>query len=201
MTDDIDTDALSWLDLPATAPTPEVRAVFDRTRERIGYIRNNQRVAAHRPGLLVGLDALSRGVQFAPEIGLSAREREIIALVVSSENHCEPCVVTHASLLREITGDDFFVARLSINPAHVDLAERERALVDYALAVTRHPGEIVEDDIDDLRAAGLSDGDILDAAAIAAYFNFSNRLNSAIGLLPDERAYWTSRHAAPSDAE
>jgi uncharacterized peroxidase-related enzyme len=184
---------VSWLDLPAPPPSGAVQAVLDRTREKLGYVRNGQAALLARPELLLGQDALSRAVNANAESGLVPKERELIALVVSSENRCEPCVLGHASALRGITGDPFWVERVQVNYRHAPLSTRERALADYALAITRAPGAIEPADLDRLRAAGLSEAEILDAAAIAAYFNFSNRINSAIGVAPNPEAYAAHR--------
>ena len=48
-----------------------------------------------------------------------------------------------------------------------------------------------------LRAAGLAETQIIDAAAVAAYFNFSNRLNSALGVPPNLESYTAHRGAGP----
>ena len=197
MTDAIPAGAVdapaSWLTLPAPAPAGEVEALLDRTRETLGYVRNGQRALLPRPALLLAQDALSRAVNGNAESGLTPKERELIALVVSSENRCEPCILGHAAALRGITGDPFWVERVQVNHRHAPLSLRERALADYALAITRAPGAIEAADLDRLRAAGVSEAEILDAAAIAAYFNFSNRLNSAIGVAPNREAFAAHR--------
>ena len=68
------------------------------------------------------------------------------------------------------------------DPAAVPLDRRQRALVGYALKLTRTPAQISADDIEDLRAAGLTDAGIHDAAAVTAYFNFVNRIAQGLGV-------------------
>ena len=183
----------SWINPPEAAPSNEVQALLERTREKLGYVRNGQRALLGRPELLLAQDALSRAVNGTTGSDLSPKERELIALVVSSENRCEPCVLSHAAALRGITGDPFWVERVQVNFRHAELSERELALAVYALKITRAPGSIEEADLSRMRAAGLSEAEILDAAAVAAYFNFSNRLNSAIGVTPNPEAYAAHR--------
>ena len=72
--------APSWLDLPPAPSTPELDALFDRTRDKLGYVRHSQRATAHRPALTLAQDALSRAVNSDAPDGLSRRERELIAL-------------------------------------------------------------------------------------------------------------------------
>lgn len=181
--------AISWirLDVPPK-PSAEVQLLLDRTKEKLGYVRNGQIALLHRPGLVLGQDALSRAATQDPDSDLSRRERELITLVVSSENRCDPCVFGHAAALREITGDPVFVDKVTVNFRHAGLSPRERALADYVLKITRTPGEVEPEDLDVLRRAGLAETEIIETAAVAAYFNFSNRINSALGVAPNLEA-------------
>lgn len=63
-----------------------------------------------------------------------------------------------------------------------DLTPRERALLDYAAKLTRTPWEMEEADLEPLRAAGLSDVDILDANLTVAYFAYVNRIAQGLGV-------------------
>jgi uncharacterized peroxidase-related enzyme len=185
--------AASWLRLPPATPDAAVQALLDRTCAKLGYIRHGQAALLHRPAVVLAQDALSQAVNHDAESGLSRTERELIALVVSSENRCQPCVLAHAAALRELTGDAFRVEQVTINYRHAGLSGRERALADYALRVTHDPGGLEAEALEPLRAAGLAELDILDAAAVAAYFNFSNRINSALGVPPNEEAFAAHR--------
>lgn len=71
---------------------------------------------------------------------------------------------------------------LAASPEEARLSERTRALVTYAVKLTQEPAHLAEEDLAPLRAAGLSDGGIHDAAAIVAYFNFVNRLAEGLGV-------------------
>lgn len=88
----------------------------------------------------------------------------------------------HGEALRALTKDDELLAALERDPASAPLALRSRALVDYALKLTRTPYAVTEADIAALRQAGLSDAAIHDAAAIVAYFNFVNRMASGLNV-------------------
>jgi uncharacterized peroxidase-related enzyme len=67
------------------------------------------------------------------------------------------------------------------------LPPRMAALCRYALALTVEPGTVRRSDVDALRAAGLSDRDIVDANQVTAYFNYVNRIADGLGVeLEDE---------------
>jgi uncharacterized peroxidase-related enzyme len=182
--------APSWLNLPDPAPlTPEVKAIFSATRDKLGYVRNQQRVLAHKPAYLAAVTALGDAIVRDPDGVLSPCERELMALVVSVENRCEACVFAHAAALRERSGDPAWVATIEVNFRRAELSPRERALADYALKATRAAAEIEPADLQALRDAGVPEEGVLEAAAIVAYFNFTNRLNSALGIRANAEAY------------
>jgi uncharacterized peroxidase-related enzyme len=185
-----DARRVAWITPPDEASLPEeVRALFARQRERNGAVHNSALVAAHNPAVLLAQSAFS-GALFDPEGGsLTPRERELIAVVVSAENRCEPCTVGHTAKLRQLTGDANWVDTLAINYRRARLNARDRALADFALRITRASAEIEEADLAQLRAVGLDDAAIVEAATVAAYFNFSNRLTSALGVRPHAETF------------
>ncbi|PWC12366.1 peroxidase [Brenneria roseae subsp. americana] len=185
--------SLSWLKLAETPLTGDVLDVIERTAAKVGHRRNTQLILAHYPDLLIAQDALSRALNQPQDSGLTAQERELIAVVVSAENRCAPCVFAHAATLRQISGDPVWVGQIEVNYRHASLTLRERALADYARQITQAPQNIEPEHLDALRQAGLTERDILDAAAIASYFNYSNRLNSALGVKPNVEAYLDAR--------
>ncbi len=75
--------------------------------------------------------------------GLTAREREVIATVVSGENRCAYCHTNHANKLGKVAGDWSFGQRVAIDHHQVaELTDRERALADLAVAVNNDPQSI-----------------------------------------------------------
>lgn len=68
------------------------------------------------------------------------------------------------------------------DPDRAPLEPRQRALVDYSLLLARTPGRMTEEALLPLRRAGLTDRDIHDACAVAAYYCFVNRLASGLGV-------------------
>ena len=65
------------------------------------------------------------------------------------------------------------------------LSQRERAMLDFAVKLTAEPWLIEEDDRARLRRAGFSDRDIWDIAAVAGFFNMTNRVASATDMRPN----------------
>ena len=79
-----------------------------------------------------------------------------------------------------------FAEKLRDDPDGIQLDARERALVDYAAKLTRAPADMRESDLDAMRAAGLSDRDILDTNLIVGYFAYVNRIADGLGVRLEE---------------
>ncbi|TAJ25036.1 MAG: hypothetical protein EPO68_00550 [Planctomycetota bacterium] len=72
-----------------------------------------------------------------------------------------------------------------------ELSSRERALCAFAERLTRAPGRMDRGALDELRAQGLDDVALHEAAQIVAYFNYINRVADAlhVDLEPDMPGY------------
>ena len=185
---------ISWLRLPAAPVTPAVHEALAATVAAVGYVRHQQNVVAHRPAFLTTLGALATVVLRGQENALTLDERELIALVVSAENSCDACVIAHTAALRSFGRDEQWAEQVAVNYRRADLTPRERALCDFALKVTRSASEVVPEDLDAMRAAGVPEEGLLDAVAVIALFNFTNRLNSGLGIHPNREAYQSHRN-------
>lgn len=92
---------------------------------------------------------------------------------------------SHEPDLRSEVKDDEKVRSIQSDYRDVDLGAATRALLDFATKLTRAPQEMMRTDIEALRSAGFSDEDIVDAAQLAGYFNYSNRVMDSLGIEPE----------------
>jgi uncharacterized peroxidase-related enzyme len=83
--------------------------------------------------------------------------------------------------------------RITLDYRRAGLNERSTAMLDYAVKITRNPVECSEADVQRLRQLGFSDQAIFDIAEVAAMFNFTNRLASAAGMLPNREYHSLGR--------
>ncbi len=63
-----------------------------------------------------------------------------------------------------------------------ELDEATRAVLDFAVKLTRTPGEMKPSDVDTLRQHGLSELAIHDVVQVTAYFNYINRIADGLGV-------------------
>ena len=68
------------------------------------------------------------------------------------------------------------------DPTTDRLDDRRRAIVRYALKLTRTPGAVTRDDVDDLRRHGLGDADVLAVAEVVGYYAYVNRIADGLGV-------------------
>jgi uncharacterized peroxidase-related enzyme len=123
--------------------------------------------------------------------GLSLIEREMIAVVVSRANDCFYWIRHHGAGLRRLLKDADRARAIGKDYREVDLSPRERAMLDYAVKLTRDPGSMSPDDVATLKGAGLTatlkgagltDSEVLDICQVTSYFNYVNRLADGLGV-------------------
>ena len=185
---------LWWLHLPpVTAPKGEVAVDFQNTGTTLGHIPNVMLALANAPEPFLAMRALYRSIMEDPDAILSRAERELIALVVSVENRCDLCVIGHSSVLRKLTQDPYNVGVIEVNYRRAKLSSRERVLADFAVSVTLSPAAIEPACLNRMRTVGMTEKEILEAAYVAAYYNMSNRLMSALGVKSQREAFFANR--------
>jgi uncharacterized peroxidase-related enzyme len=170
----------------------DLRARVGLVAEKSGFVPNVFRALARRPAELRAFldyhDALMDS-----DDGLSRAERELVVVATSGANHCTYCIVAHGAILRVRTKDPEIADRVASNPWGVELSRRERAIVDLALLIATESAALTEAELDDARAAGLSDDEIWDVGAITALFAMSNRLAHLTALRPNPEFFLMGR--------
>jgi len=174
-------------DLPA-----DLRTRIEEVQEKAGFVPNVFLALAHRPDELRAFLAYHDAL-LLKDGGLSKGEREMIVVATSGANNCLYCVVAHGAILRVYEKKPLIADQLAVNHRKADITPRQKAMLDFALKVTRASHEIGEMDFDALRAHGFDDEDIWDIAGISAFFGLSNRMASVINLRPNDEFYLMGR--------
>lgn len=188
--------ALPGVPVPSREQVSEATGRYwDKCVEKLGFYPNVLKAYSFDDKKLAGFTAMYNELMLG-ESGLSKLEREMIAVAVSSVNRCYYCLVAHGAAVRELSGDPELGEMLVMNYRVARLPPRQRAMLDFAVKLTERSWTIEEEDRRALRAVGLTDRDIWDVAAVAAFFNMSNRMASAIDLMPDRAYHGLGRGAA-----
>ena len=101
--------------------------------------------------------------------------------------------MAHGAALRVLAKNPYIADQITANYRHADLTPRQRAMLDFAVKVTAHSAAIEAADFEELRRHGFSDSDIWDIGAIAAFFNFSNRMANMAAMRPNAEFYTMGR--------
>ena len=179
------TDTGSHFEVPEESTLPDdLRKLFAKARERLGFVPNVFRVYSYRPQRLSAWFAHYRQLH-EPSENLSAADREMIAVVVSAANGCLYCLVAHGAALRAELGDGVLGERISYDWRRAGLDARARAICAYAEKLTLDPRRVEEADQQSLRDVGLTPEEAWDVIEITAMYNFTNRLAMGTNMLPN----------------
>lgn len=173
------------VDLPET--DGPLRTLFETYTERFGFLPNVLRLYGVRPKQAVSFfspDGFYREVMFG-ESGLTPAEREMIAVAVSVTNGCAYCTASHSAYLRQKSGDPALADAVRADWRSAPLTERQQAMLAYAVKLTVEPKGVGAADVAALRAHGFSEADIVDITQVAATFNYTNRVLSALDVEPN----------------
>ena len=172
------------LELPPATLSPGMQRYFDKCREKLGFVPNVLLAYAFDMAKLESFVAMYNDLMLG-ESGLSKLEREMIAAAVSSQNRCYYCLTAHGAAVRQYSGNPLLGEQMVMNYRVARISRRQRAMLDFAVRLTIEPWAVEDDDRDALRRAGFSERDIWDIAAVAGFFNMSNRVASATDMRPN----------------
>lgn len=186
-------EPVSWLAMPTgDALDPSMAKLFSKAEEVLGFVPNVFAGYAIRPThFRPWFDHFRAIMQGDSE--LTKAEREMICMAVSSENNCLYCLVAHGAELRQLLDDPILGDRIAFDYRRAGLDGRTTAMLDYVVKITISPVDCSEDDVNELRDLGFSDEAIFDIAETAALFNFTNRLASATGMMPNREYHSLGR--------
>ena len=171
--------------------TGKTRELLDATQRTFGVIPNLARILASSPAALKNwlesVRALAGG-QLNPAL------RERIALGVAEANDCGYCLSAHSYIAKHVTGlSDEAIGesrRLSSSDPKVDAALR------FAATVLQRQGGVSDADVERVRAAGYSDGEIAEIVSHVALNVLTNYLNKVADTDIDFPRVSPSRKAA-----
>jgi uncharacterized peroxidase-related enzyme len=170
----------------------DLQKLFAELESTLGFVPNVIRAFAWREPRFWKWWA-HRNDLMAPSEGLTKADREMVALVVSAANDCLYCMTSHGYAVRVLLGDPVAGERMTLDYRRAGLDARMLAMLDYAVKITRCPAECSLEDVEHLRKHGFRDEDIWDIAEIAAMYNYTNRLASATGMIPNPEYHGLAR--------
>jgi uncharacterized peroxidase-related enzyme len=171
---------------------PDLASYFARCHEKLGFVPNVLRAYSFSEPKLRAFVDMYNDLMLA-DSPLSKLEREMIAVVVSSANHCYYCLTAHGAAVRELSGDPELGELLVMNYRAAPLPRRQRMMLDFAHRLTTQPAEVDAAARRALRRAGFTARAVWDIAAVTAFFNMSNRIATAVDMMPNREYHARAR--------
>jgi uncharacterized peroxidase-related enzyme len=179
--------------LPAIETLPEdIRSRLLAVQEKSGFVPNVFLTLAFRPDEFRAFFAYHDALM-DKDGGLTKAEREMIVVATSSVNQCQYCVIAHGAILRIRAKNPHIADQIAVNYRKADITPRQRAMLDFAMKVSREAELVSEADFAELAAHGFSQDDIWDIAAISAFFALSNRIANVAAMRPNDEFYLMGR--------
>lgn len=178
---------MTWIrTISHASATGRLKASYDRIAGPGGQIDNILAAQSLRRHTLDGHMALYKSVLHHTGNKLPRSLLETLGIYVSLLNGCAYCVEHHFAGLLRLTGNDERCQRvraaLEAGRPEDFFEGRDLAALHYAEALTLNPAGVREVSLADLRAAGFTDGEILEANQVVAYFAYANRTVLGLGV-------------------
>jgi uncharacterized peroxidase-related enzyme len=188
---------ISRYPVPDLASLPEdLRSRILAVQEKAGFVPNVFLALAHRPDEFRAFFAYHDALMEKPS-GLSKSEREMIVVATSGANECLYCVVAHGAILRIRAKNALVADQVATNYRKADITPRQKAMLDFAMKVSRDAQAIGEADFAALRDHGFTEEDAWDIGAVAAFFALSNRMANLVSMRPNDEFYAMGRAPEP----
>lgn len=163
-----------------------MKTLYDRVKGPDDNVDNIMMMHSLRPHSMEGHMAIYKYVLHHTANKVPKWFLETLGVWVSSLNDCHYCVEHHFAGLQRLLGNDEKAGdiRKAIVTRNIDAApldQKQKIAMQYARQLTEHAAGMQEEIVLQMRAAGYSDGEILEINQVSAYFNYANRTVLGLG--------------------
>ncbi len=174
---------------PETVDDPIVQEIFDWVTQMESAVPNHFYVELNFPEFMKAKLGATQVLWQAGELTLP--EIQHVGIAVSKANGCPYCTAAFCTILNYgLETDETYVQRFVAEGTDAIEDDRLRTIVDFALKVNVDPQGTTDDEIEALRAIGLSDKGIVQLVHLTSDFASYNRLNLALATDYDYRDMW-----------
>ena len=165
--------------------TGRTKEVFERVKSYYRMVPGLQKGLAYLPETTDALWTLS--LTTAREGSIREELKRVFFAVTAYEVECEYCTAAHmlALLLKRWSREEC-VEVIEGRPSP-RLSEKENAAVNFARAVARRPAAVTDEMVEELRAVGWTDAEVVEIVASVALMRYTTTVASALDV-PLERA-------------
>lgn len=170
-------------EIPEEQAGPELKTLYQEIRKGWNFIPNYWLAQGSRPDVIRA--QMDLGAAISKDGALPRQIKEQISVVVSGINTSSYCVALHMELLRNLGIEKPIGRKLATDYERAPVAADVIALFRFADKLTRKPGDVVREDIEELKRTGWSEEQVYEAVLTIALLNFYNRVSLGLGLMAD----------------
>ena len=164
-----------------SAATGPVAEYLRQQREAWGFLPNYAAAFSPRPDVAQAWNVLNSTIRG----GMDRRRFELATIAAARANKSTYCTAAHSKFLRDICQDEQTLRLIARSPDGSDLPPPDRAVYRFATKVALDAASVEQSDVDELRAAGLSDPEIADVVYAVAARAFFTRVLDGLGAQLD----------------
>ena len=178
---------MPWIDtIPYDQSAGRLRQLYDRVKGPGDNVDNIMMMHSLRPHTMEGHMAIYKYVLHHSGNTIPKWFLEVLGVWVSTLNHCDYCVEHHFAGLQRLLGDPArgLAIRAAMVEANMDSAPldaAQKAAMRYAEKLALRPANMIAGDVDALRSAGWTDGEVLEINQVVSYFCYANRTVLGLG--------------------
>lgn len=166
--------------LPTDTATGKTKELFTAIEGKLGMVPNMMKTMGSSPAFLEGYLNLSSALSSG---SLGAKTGELIALAVAEANACNYCLSAHTYIggtMLKIKEDVMLAARTgrSDDP-------KTDAILKFATTLVAKRGHVDDTDVANLKAAGVTDGQVGEIVGHVALNVLTNYLNNTAATAID----------------
>jgi uncharacterized peroxidase-related enzyme len=160
--------------------TGRVSEVFERVKSYYRMVPGLQKALAYLPETTDALWTLS--LTTAQEGSIREELKRVFFAVTAYEVECEYCTAAHMiALLGKRWSREECVEVIEGRPSP-RLSDKENVAVNFARVVGRRPAAVTDEMVEDLRAAGWTDAEIVEIVASVALMRYTTTVASALDV-------------------
>jgi uncharacterized peroxidase-related enzyme len=156
----------------------QAKALFEQIKKATGQVPKWMRVMANCQDILIGFFTLFKAVMDDAPVDKLLKWR--IALKVSDLNKCDFCISIAKQQLKMFGLTDEQIKNIKSQ----NLSEKEKTALEYAAASTQHAYNINAKVMSKMKQY-YTDAQIVEISSVVGLFNFINRFNDSLGVMPD----------------
>ncbi len=167
--------------IPEDQASGAVAELYAEERAEDGYVWNGTKAFSHRPEVRTGWERFMGSIA----ANMDHRRYELATLAAARRLRSSYCMLAHGSAMlgRYVEPEELRAIATDHRAAGLDAVDV--AVMDLAEKVAGDATSVTQEDVDGLRALGLSDADITDVVFAAAGRCFMSPVVDALGALPD----------------